>query len=165
MQAMGQTAGALNRTGVLTTGYLAYKNHYEMTGNRMGALWQALLTARRWYVWFIACWWLLGWLIFTAWLAYVDHHDIGNDHFVDYSQGPFGGSMLTHLWHQWLIGWPVMFVWMGVLYCRNIDSGMFKQRFVYRLFRRIYVAMEWCPSFFIYAWLPVWFWFNLPIPV
>lgn len=152
---------AVTHLGVIATGYHAYKNQYARTGDRIDAVWQALLTARRWYVWFIACWWMLAWAVWWWWLYTLD----SDPHFHDYITSSHGGTWTHHFDHQYLIGFPVMFLWMGVLYCRNIDSGLFKRRLLYRIFNPFYRLMEWCPSFFMYVWMPVWCFVDLPIPM
>src|SRR4051794_9626979 len=75
---LGELAGELiaevAMIGIARSGILAYKNHYARTGDRWGAVYQGLLTARRWWIWTFAA--IAGFFFTTLmlWSMYWHHY-------------------------------------------------------------------------------------------
>jgi hypothetical protein len=142
--------------GIATSGWIAYKNHVARTGNRQEALYLAALTARRWWTWYF---FVFGGVIMTlvaAWGLFFIHvvmADNNGQPYDYYNHDPHSGTI------AWMVRTIVLYAaaWLvlGVIYCRNIDSGMYRRRWVYKTLKPLYVITQPIPSFFLYLAIPV----------
>lgn len=148
---LGALVADVAMISVAAAGISAYKNHYDRTGDRWGAIYQGLLTARRWWVWAGALIIGIGLTGLMLWSMYWLHYITPRTAWItNFTPNTSSGAMVLRNIAVYVYSWLVM----GVIYCRNIDSGLHQRRWVYRRMHWLYVKTQQVPSFWLYLSLP-----------
>jgi hypothetical protein len=114
------TAGADFLTAWVGT--RAYHNHMQLSNDPGYSAWQAAVAARRWRTWFWFCLVFVLIRIFGLWMLYL------HSRMTDYT-----GSMAGWTRSPILSFIPQLMI-LGIFFCRNTDSALFKRGLVYNLF-------------------------------
>jgi hypothetical protein len=150
-EASGELIAEVTAVSITSAGISAYRNHYDRTGDRAGAIFLGLLTARRWWVWsffFLAG---IAMTAIMAWGMYFIHYVIPRtDGSVNGTPWMGNASFTAKTIAIYAYCWMVL----GITYCRNIDSGLHKRRWLYRRFHWLYVKTQQVPSFWLYLTIP-----------
>lgn len=119
--------------------YKAGQNHYQQTGDLMGAAQTGAVAYVRWMVWFLA-------LVFWFCLVVVTSMSGGRAAGVHADSDGMHGA-LTSMVLLFAIT-PFTF---GVNWCRNFDFCLFRRGLIYRLYAPIAQVTEWVPTWALYV--------------
>jgi len=129
-------------------GYRAGRNHYNLHNDLEEAVIYGAHALRRWWVWLGFVNLTLIFVLATAWMEYLRHHDIRGESFPE--SATFKNTLL-----QFQIVIPIMVLLLAILYCRNVDYSLFKRRFVYKVLSPLVRLLDRIPNGALYLLIPL----------
>jgi hypothetical protein len=147
----GRTIGRGAAGASAYAGVKAGQNHYHLTGDVTEAAWRGAIAGRRWFIWGLACiaygiMYLITFCIFMG---------VGVD-YSDYQEAPSAYTFAAYqdskgMFFAWLLSLPIIFIFLLVIYKRNIDFGLHKRKAIYNLAKVFSPFFAWAPNFLLYA--------------
>jgi uncharacterized membrane protein YgcG len=147
----GQTISRAAAGASAVAGAKAGKNYHDLTGDVTEAAWRGAIAARRWFVWGLSC---VAWCVMVL-ITFCIMMGMGVD-YQDYQQYHTADTLVAYhdsqgMFFAWLVSLPIIFIFILVLYKRNIDFGLHKRHGVYDLGKTFAPLFAWAPNWLLYA--------------